>query len=87
MKKHLVALTAAAFVLGAPSAVLAEHHVGCHDGHKCEKMDDGKMKCCKKDKDGKMACEMMDAGKMDHSTMDHSNMDTTHEDPDSDNPN
>ncbi|WP_430427730.1 hypothetical protein [Parasphingorhabdus sp.] len=74
MNKILIGLTAVAFSLGTPGTVLAKHHGGGHDGHKCEKMDDGKMKCCKKDKDGKMTCHIMDAPKADHSKMDHSKM-------------
>lgn len=75
MKRFTLSVAAAIFALATPGAVLAAHHQGGHDGHTCEKAEDGKMKCCKKDKEGKMACHMMDASKMDHSKMDHSKMD------------
>lgn len=71
MKNLLIAMSALA--LTATPAFAHEH--GSKDAPKSEKMEDGKMKCCKKDKDGKMVCEMMDHGKMDHSKMDHSKMD------------
>lgn len=75
MNKLILSLTAAVFAISVPSAAIAKHHEGGHDGHKCEKMKDGKMKCCKKGEDGKMACHIMDKKKLDHSNMDHSKMD------------
>ena len=75
MNKYIVTISAAVFALSVPGAALAEHHEGGVKAHKCEKMEDGKMKCCMKDKDGKMACHMMDGDKMDHGKMDHGTMD------------
>ena len=75
MNRFILSISAAIFALATPGAALAEHHAGGHDGHKCEKMEDGKMKCCKKDEQGKMVCSMMEGDKMDHSKMDHSKMD------------
>lgn len=75
MNKFTLSISAAIFALATPTAVFAEHHAGGHEGHKCEKMEDGKMKCCKKDKEGKMVCSMKDAAKKDHGDMDHGNMD------------
>ena len=75
MNRFTLSLSAAIFALASPAAVLAEHHEGGVDGHKCEKTEDGKMKCCMTDKDGKKVCHMMEGDKMDHSKMDHSKMD------------
>ena len=75
MNRFILSISAAIFALATPGAALAEHHAGGHDGHKCEKMKDGKMKCCKKDEQGKMVCNMMDATKEDHGDMDHGDMD------------
>ncbi|MEJ6594740.1 hypothetical protein [Parasphingorhabdus sp.] len=71
MNRFTLSISAAIFALSAPSALLAEHHEG---GHKCEKTEDGKMKCCMTDKDGKKVCHLMEGDKMDHSKMDHSTM-------------
>lgn len=68
MKNFVISL---ASICLAASPAAAKHHAGGHAGHKCEKTEDGKMKCCKKDKDGKMKCHMMDHSKMDHSKMGH----------------
>ncbi|WP_373491372.1 hypothetical protein [Parasphingorhabdus sp.] len=75
MKKFTLSIAAAIFAVSAPAPAFAANHAGGHDGHECEKMEDGKMKCCKKDKDGKMACQMMTGDKMDHSKVDHSKVD------------
>ena len=72
MNRFTISMATALFTLSAPSAVLVEHHDG---GHKCEKTEDGKMKCCMTDKDGNKVCHMMEGDKMDHSKMDHSKMD------------
>lgn len=49
MKKALFSITLAALTLGTPTAVLAKHHASGHDGHKCEKMEDGNMDHSKMD--------------------------------------
>jgi len=72
MNKFILSIAAAIFVLSTPGPVLAEHHEG---GHKCEKTEDGKMKCCMTDKDGKKVCHMMEGDKMDHSKMDQGKKD------------
>ncbi len=81
MNRFTLSISAAVFALSAPSAVLAEHHEGGSEAHKCEKTEDGTMKCCMTDKDGKKVCHMMEGEKMDHSTMDHSTMDPSKMDP------
>ncbi|MEH6828515.1 hypothetical protein, partial [Parasphingorhabdus sp.] len=75
MNRFTLSISAAVFALSTPSAVFAEHHEGGSEAHKCEKTEDGTMKCCMTDKDGKKVCHMMEGDKMDHSKMDHSKMD------------